>query len=111
MDWILVLGAIVACVIAISALQYRAARGQYRPLASRQPTRPAEQTPELGMEAIDMTQIRRTQRSNDSLERVNNIWTKRGSLTSDVSTCVDAMPDDETYARRYHAAFHKKNKD
>ncbi len=107
----LVLGATVACVIAISAMQYRSAKGRYRPLASRQPTRTVEQKPELGMEAIDMTEIRRTQRSNDSLERVNNIWTKRGSITSDVSTSVDAMPDDETYARRYHAAFHKKNKD
>jgi len=110
-DWILVLGAIIACVIAISALQYRAAKGQYRPLASRQPARPVQQKPGLGMEAIDMNEIRRTQRSNDSFERVNNIWTKRGSITSDVSTSVDAMPDDETYARRYHAAFHNKNKD
>ena len=107
----LILGAIVACGVVISAAQYRAAKGQYRRLSSRQPVLPTDQKPELGMEAIDMAQIRRAQRSNDSLERVNNIWTKRGSLTSDVSTSVDAMPDDETYARRYHAAFHKKNKD
>ena len=110
MDWALILGAGVLGVGAICAWQYRAGRGQYRPLSSRQPQRPDAQTPELGMEAIDMTEIRRTQRSNESRERVNNIWTQRRGTSTGVDTNVDAMPDDETYARRFHAAF-MKNKD
>lgn len=109
-DFTLFAGFAVVAIVVISALQYRAAKGRYRPLSSRQPQRPVAHKPELGMEAIDMAGVRRTQRSNESLERVNNIWAKHHGATKGLDTSVDAMPDDETYARRFHAAF-MKNKD
>ena len=110
MDWSLVLGAIVVLVVVIAAGQYHAAKGTYRPLSSRQPQRHNPQTPELGMEAMDMAEVRRVQRRNQSLERTNDAWTRRRRQTSATDTGVDAMPDDETYARRFHTAF-MKNKD
>lgn len=110
MDWRLILGAALLGVLVVIAQQYRAARGTYRPLSRRQPQRRVANTPELGMEAIDMTEVRRTQRSNESLERVNDPWSQRRGGSRTVDTSVDAMPDDETYAKRFHAAF-MKNKD
>ena len=110
MDLTLVLGLACLGVLAVVARQYMAARGQYRPLTNRQPARTDKHTPELGMEAIDMAEIRRTQRNNDSLERVTHLWGRKSGLSGGIDISVDAMPDDETYARRYHAAF-KKQKD
>ncbi|WP_298862589.1 hypothetical protein [uncultured Sulfitobacter sp.] len=110
MDWPLILGAVLLGVVILGVRQYRAASGTYRPLSSRQPQSRPSQAPELGMEAIDMAEIRRTQRSNESLERVNHIWTRGNGSSGRIDTSVDAMPDDETYARRFHAAF-MKNKD
>ncbi|WP_299030758.1 hypothetical protein [uncultured Sulfitobacter sp.] len=110
MDWSLILGGVALGVVGIAVWQYRAARAQFRPLASRQPQRNVPQTPELGMEAIDMAEIRRTQRSNESLERTNNIWARQAGTFTRIDTNVDAMPDDETYAQRFHAAF-MKNKE
>lgn len=110
MNWTLILGAVCVGVVAIAALQYRATRGQYRPLSTHQPQRRESNTPELGMEAIDMAEIQRTQRRNESLERTNKIWTRQGDATNGVDVNVAALPDDETYARRFYTAF-IKNKD
>ena len=106
----MILGAAVVAICAIGVLQYNARRGTYRPLSSRQPAQRQQQAPELGMEAIDMAEIRRTQRSNESLERTNNIWSQRNGAAGGLDIKIDGLTDDETYARRFHAAF-MKNKD
>lgn len=106
MDWLWIAGAAFSGIAAIVVWQYLSVRGTYRPLASRQPQMDAPEAPELGMEAIDMAEIHRTQRSNESLERTSNIWTRRSA--SDLK--IKPMADDETYAQRFHAAF-MKNKD
>lgn len=107
--WLYALGAALLAVVVISALQYRAARGVYRPLSTRQPERRGGGKPELGMEAIDMAAVRQTQRRNESLERAHTTLTRRGSAAE---TDIAPLADDETYSARYHAAFHsKKNKD
>lgn len=110
MSWQWILGAALLGVVVISVLQYRAARGHYRPLSTRQPERRAPGKPELGMEAIDMAEINRTQRRNESLERAHTNWTRRGSGTNAAETDIQPLADDETYAKRFHTAF-MKNKD
>ncbi|MEM9968359.1 MAG: hypothetical protein AAF755_09685 [Pseudomonadota bacterium] len=82
---------------------------KYRSLAGRQPERRSGETP-LGMEATDMDLVNRVARQNESLERAHTNWTTRksGFLTQGVDTNIDGWDDDETYAARYHAAFHKK---
>ena len=57
-----------------------------------------------------MAEVQRTQRRNESLERTNKIWTRQGDATNGVDVNVAALPDDETYARRFYTAF-IKNKD
>lgn len=112
MPWQWIVGAALLAVVVISVQQYRAARGTYRPLSQRQPQRRATSAPELGMEAIDMAEIHRTQRRNESLERANTNWTRRRDATSAADTDIQPLADDETYSARYYAAFHsKKNKD
>ena len=106
----MIFGAGVVAFCAIALLQYSARRGTYRPLSSRQPAQRRQQAPELGMEAIDMAEIRRTQRSNESLERTNNIWSQRHGAAGGLDIKIDGLTDDETYAQRFHAAF-MKNKD
>lgn len=110
MEWLWILGAVVAGVAGISALQYRASRGQYRPLAQRQPQARARQAPELGMEAVDMEAVRHTQRRNESFERSQTIWSRKGGISQAIDTTIAPMADDETYAKRFHTAF-MKNKD
>lgn len=112
MSWELIVGAIVAGVVGVSILQYRAASGQYRPLSQRQPKRRVVEKPELGMEAINMDEVHRTQRRNESFERANTNWTRRRDATSAADTDIQPLADDETYSARFHAAFNsKKNKD
>ncbi len=90
-------------------------RGPRRPLASRQPGRAemgqVRDVP-LGMEATDFSIVDRASRRNDALERTNNIHSiqSKDSFAAAASTKVDAMPDDETYAARYHRAYLKKEK-
>ena len=83
------------------------------PLAARRPGRgemgQLRSTP-LGMEALDMKLIDRVTRTNDTLERTHNMHTdKSGSAIGRSSTYVEAMPEDETYAARYHRAYNKKD--
>lgn len=98
--------------IALSIVQYRETRGQYRPLSHRQPERRAKNDRELGLEAINMDEVHRTQRRNESLERANTNWTDKRNMTQAADTDIQPLADDETYSTRYHAAFHKdKSKD
>lgn len=68
----------------------------------------------LGMEATDLALLDKVNRRNDALERVNRIKTNRtalnGHYAADTSTHIQAMPEDETYAARFHRAFLKKGK-
>lgn len=88
--------------------------GPRRPLASQQPTRAemgqVRKVP-LGMEATDLAAVDRVSRMNDALERTNRIHNaqSREDFTAASSTKIDAMPDDETYAARYHRAYLKKD--
>jgi hypothetical protein len=110
--WFLGLGA--ALFVALCVRQYRAQRGVYRPLTSRQPERQDTNEVPLGMEALDLGHIRATTRRNESLERGNTSWTTRKGkfLGGTADTDVAPLSDDETYAARYHAAFHNsKSKD
>lgn len=84
-----------------------------RPLAHRQPARapgPQEDVP-LGLEAVDLSQIDAVNRRNASLERVNTFHapfrTQKYSLEG-AETAVATLPDDETYAARYHRAYNRK---
>lgn len=102
-------GFVVICI-----WQYRSRDKTYRPLSQRQPERPDTSTIPLGMEALDLDHIRATTRRNESLERGNTNWTARkgGFLAGSADTDVTPLTDDETYAARYHAAFHNaKTKD
>lgn len=107
-------GILVAVIVAVSVRQYRAQQGRYRPLTSRQPERRDTSHVPLGMEATDLDHIRATMRRNESLERGNTNWTSRkgGFLAGAADTDVAPLSDDETYAARFHAAFHnEKSKD
>jgi len=85
-----------------------------RPLAERRPARDEmgqNRTVPLGMEATDLTMIDRVNRRNDALERVAGLQGRKGafgSFLAGASTQVDPMPEDETYAARYHRAYIKK---
>ncbi|MGD1881893.1 MAG: hypothetical protein ACFB11_06150 [Paracoccaceae bacterium] len=81
-----------------------------RPLAMRQPERQEgrnNQVVPLGMEATDLDMVDRVTRRNDALERVSSGWLVKNRPT-ERSSHVRAMPDDETYARRYFSMFKKK---
>ncbi|WP_299376795.1 hypothetical protein [uncultured Tateyamaria sp.] len=90
-------------------------RGPRRPLAARRPDRRAmgqEQSVPLGMEATDLALIDRVNRKNDALERVTMPRTGQSRSLSGLagaSTHIDPMPEDETYAARYHRAHNKKD--
>ncbi len=92
-------------------LTYPFKSGPRRPLASRQPQqRHTEETP-LGLEAVDMSVVQAANRRNASLERVNTFFAPKGrvgSFLEHAETSVDALPDDETYAARFHRAYNKK---
>ena len=84
-----------------------------RPLAARRPGRDemGQNHPRpLGLEATDLALIGRVTRRNEALERTTSIGMRRtGIFERHASTHVDAMPEDETYAARYHRAFMKKD--
>jgi hypothetical protein len=94
--------------------QHRQAARQYRPLATRQPARAeAPETP-LGMEATDLGHVARTTRANETLERGTTNWMRAldGTFASRAAeTDIAPWADDATYAARYHAAFHREDKD
>ena len=102
-----------ALIAAIAALQYRARRNIYRPLASRQPERRAQPERPLGYEALDLDAVARTHRRNEAFERGHTNWTRvrSGGLAMAAETDIEGLGDDETYAARYHAAFHTDKKD
>ena len=52
-----------------------------------------------------------TARRNESLERGQTNWTKKrgGFFLGGAELDVKPWADDETYARRYHAAFKKSD--
>ncbi|MEL7165394.1 MAG: hypothetical protein AAFY52_08895 [Pseudomonadota bacterium] len=62
------------------------------------------------MEATDLALIDKVARQNDALERTSAPRTHqaRGSFAAAASTDVAPMPEDETYAARYHRAFQKQ---
>ena len=107
--WIWLLGALVAGVAVIAYAQHRAQRRVYRPHASRQPARPRQEKAPLGMEAIDLNEVARTTRRNESLERGTTNWmrARMGLFGGHADVTVDPLADDETYAARYHAAFQR----
>jgi len=92
-------------------LTYPFKRGPHRPLAQRQPERAKTDEIPLGLEAVDMSVVQAANRRNASLERVNTFFAPKGRMGSFVEhaeTSVDALPDDETYAARYHRAYNQK---
>ena len=65
-----------------------------------------------GMEATDRDLIDRVNRRNDALERSSTVAGQRrskGSFTAAASTRITPMPEDETYAARYHRAYIEKD--
>ncbi len=104
--WVWVLGAALVAVAGIALSQYRAAGARHRPLASRQPERRQSTVP-LGMEAMDLDQISRTNRRNESLERGQTNWLSRSGFFGRADSDVAPLADDETYAARYYDAFQK----
>lgn len=114
--WGWILAGIVALIAGIGFAQHRSQRGTYRPLASRQPQRPQRGETPLGMEATDLETVTRAARRNEALERAHTNWTRKDGSTfrfgSDAAdTTIDPMPDDETYAKRFHAAYMKNKKE
>jgi len=90
-------------------------RGPRRPLATRQPGRDemgqVRDVP-LGMEATNLDLVDQVNRKNDALERTSALAGQKrgtGSFTAAASTRIAAMPDDETYAARYHRAYIEKD--
>lgn len=111
MMWIWLLIVVVAGVGGIAVLQYRAQKSTYKSLASRQPARQARDVP-LGMEATDLEAVSRTNRRNESLERGQTNWLSSRGFFGRADTDAAPLADDETYAARYHTAFHtSKTKD
>lgn len=64
------------------------------------------------MEATDLSLIQQVSRKNDALERTSSPGVfgilSGGHNTNHAATHVDAMPEDETYAAKFHRAFNKK---
>ena len=108
-----IIGAVLLIAV-ISYTQYLARRDTYKPLSRRQPARPASEDTPLGYEELDMDSVARVNRRNESLERGHTNWTRRGSgfLRRATGSEAEPLPDDETYAARFHSAFHtNKSKD
>ena len=93
----------------VEMLLYPFRREPRRPLAARRPDR-AEMGQDrgvpLGMEATDMSLVDQVSRKNDALERAN--VSRPGAYAAQSNLHVAAMPEDETYAARFHRAFQKK---
>ncbi|MFG6590976.1 hypothetical protein [Sulfitobacter sp. 1A12157] len=107
--WGWVAAAVVGGIAATAYAQHRARRGRHVPLSQRQPPRPETGKVPLGMEALDLDAVASTARRNESLERGHTNWTKKrgGFFLGGAEVEVEPWADDETYARRYHAAFKK----
>ena len=102
--WIVAI--LLGLVGGISLYQFRSQRGTYRSLSSRQPARKVSGEVPLGMEATDLSAVNSVARRNESLERSHTSWTRRsGMLSGAADTDIQPLSDDETYAKRYHAAF------
>ena len=87
-------------------LNRRSAR-RHVPLSARQPERRKREVP-LGMEAIDLDALSSANRRNESLERGQTNWLSNLGVFGRSDAEIAPLADDETYAARYHAAFHKK---
>lgn len=116
MAWLWIMAAAAIALALVLWGQYRAQRGVYRPLSSRQPQRdPDDAKTPLGMEGLDLALIERTARQNEALERSTGGWNARrtrGSFLGAAPSQGPAKPEDETYAAWFHAAFLKdKSKD
>ncbi|UOA15072.1 MULTISPECIES: hypothetical protein [Sulfitobacter] len=98
-------------IAAIAFVQHRMQRGRHVPLSQRQPPRAETGKVPLGMEATDLDVVASAARRNESLERGHTNWTKKrgGFFLGGAELDVKPWADDETYARRYHAAFKKSD--
>ena len=109
--WPWIIGAAVAVLAVILIGQYRTARSTHIPLSQRQPERQTREVP-LGMEGLDLEEVSRANRRNESLERGQTNWLSQKGFFGRPDTDVQPLATDETYARRFHAAFQKdKSKD
>ena len=102
--WVWTIGALALGIVAICVRQFRAAMANHRPLSSRQPERRTRDVP-LGMEGLDLDEVSRTNRRNESLERGQTNWLGKSGFFGRPDTDVLPLADDETYAARFHAAF------
>ena len=83
-----------------------------RPLADRRPSRDEmgqNRKVPLGMEGLDLDVIDKAARANDTSDRIPTIIGRDGFFGRS-ATHVAPMPEDETYAARFHRAFQKKGK-
>lgn len=109
--WIWLLSLLIAAGALVAFYQYRAQARIYRPLASRQPERRVRDVP-LGYEGLDLDEVSRANRRNESLERGQTNWLGRSGFFGRTDTEIEPLADDETYAARFHAAFQQeKHKD
>jgi hypothetical protein len=102
---------LIALVAVIAWMQARTRSGTYTPIASRMP-RPDRQSVPLGMEATDIDLVNRTTRRNESLERANTslINKEKTSRLNASDLHIEPWADDETYAKRFHSVFQRKDK-
>ncbi|SDF88992.1 hypothetical protein [Sulfitobacter delicatus] len=109
--WVWVIGAVLGVIAAVAYAQHRARAGRHVPLSQRQPARPETGKVPLGMEAMDLDAVASVARRNESLERGHTNWTRKrgGFFLGGAEVDVKPWADDETYARRYHAAFKKSD--
>lgn len=64
------------------------------------------------MEGLDLAEVSRTNRRNESLERGQTNWLSKTGFFGRPDTDILPLADDETYAARFHNAFQKdKSKD
>lgn len=87
-------------------------RGPRRPLSQRRPEAQGgrrERDVPLGFEAIDMDVVDEATRRNEAAERSSRMFSR--GLHSHIErarTRIAPMPEDETYAARFHRAFQTK---
>lgn len=104
--WGWIIAGILGLVVLISFYQYQSQRGTYRALSNRQPARKVSKDVPLGMEAMDLDAVNAAARRNESLERSHTSWTRKGGLLNGAAdTDIQPLSDDETYAKRFYAAF------
>lgn len=106
MVWLWAGAGLLVMVTLVAIAQYRSANATYSPLSQSQPDRRSPDTP-LGMEALDLEHVSRTNRTNESLERGQTNWLRGAGFFGRSDNDVLPLSDDETYAARYYDAFHK----